>query len=202
MEKKGLVIFVIVGIVILLFWMSSPIEDKKPPIDPRANYWREIPIYYYFSEVYPCEDNRKTQVIEALNIIENETDKMVTFYEERNEQGIEISCNKEYETEESSAYGGIIIYEGETEILSGFVELYKPDPVNFEICESYPTAALHEILHAMGFDHIDSRKSVMNPVIKLGESCIEIDIEIVDCLKHIYSKGQGNYTCDDVPFMM
>ena len=217
MNKKGFIIiwnwrfFVFVGIIILICLLYPSTENQnleeeiiyqeRPSIDLRANYWREMSIHYYFSEIYPCEDNRRTQVIESFNIIEKETDKIVTFYEERDEYGIEISCYEEYETEEASGYGGIIIYEGETEILSGFVELYKPDPINFEICENYPSLALHEILHAMGIDHIDSKRSIMNSVADLGETCTEIDIEIVDCLKHIYSKGQGNYTCDDIPFI-
>ena len=235
MDNKGFIIiwdwrfFVIVGIIILIWWIYpsliwgiypstesgenleeeidltlaevGKLLEEKPNIDPEAYYWKDLPIHYYFSEVYPCEDNRRTQVIESFNIIEKETDKIVTFYEERNEYGIEISCYEEYETEEASGYGGIEFYDGEKEILNGFVELYKPDPVNFEICESYPSLVLHEILHAMGFDHIDSGRSIMNSVVDLGESCIEIDIEIVDCLKHIYSNGQGNYTCEGIPFI-
>lgn len=215
MDNKGYIIiwdwrfFVVVGIIILICWVYPSTEngenleeeiiyqEEKPNINPEAYYWNELPIHYYFSEDYPCKDIRYTQVLKAFDIIEERTDKIVTFYEEKDTHGIEISCYEIYESEEASAYGGIENYYGEKEILSGFIELYKPDPYNFETCPIYPSLTLHEILHAMGFDHIDSRKSIMNPI----DGCEKLDDEIVDCLKHIYSNGQENYTCDDIPFM-
>ena len=224
MDNKGYIIiwdwrfFVIVGIIILIFWVyptngDSSTEDweddesleekaipkkKRPPIDPRAYYWGELPIHYYFSEDYLCNDIRKSKVIKSFNIIEEKTDKVVTFYEGESEYAIEIICYDEYISEEVAAYGGIEFYEGEKEILSGSIELYQLDPINFEVCESYPSTILHEILHAIGFDHIDSKKSIMNSI---GDGCIKLDSEIVDCLKHIYLNDQGNYTCEGVSFM-
>ncbi len=210
MNNKGFIIiwdwrfFVIIGIMILISFVY-PFDDEEKilpeveelNIDSEAYYWEGLPIHYYFLEDYLCKDTRYTQIIKSFDIIGEETDGIVTFYEEKDEHGIEISCYEEYESEEASGYGGIESYEGEKEILKGFVELYKPDPDNFEICPIYPSLALHEILHAMGFDHIDSRKSIMNPI----GGCEKLDYEIVDCLKHIYSNGQGNYTCDNIPFI-
>ena len=179
-------------------YQLSPLEEKSiSNINPNAYYWKYIPIHYYFSEDYPCEGSRKNNIKKSFNIIEEKTDKIVTFYEEESEYAIEIICYDEYESEEVSAYGGIYNYEGDKEILSGFVELYKEDPINFEQCQNYPSIELHEILHAFGFNHIEDRKSIMSSV----EDCTRLDPEIIDCLKHIYSKGQENYTCQGIPFI-
>ena len=178
--------------------LTSIYENEEEIVEqPLYLYWRSLPIHYFFSENYPCVDYRKNNIEESFNIIEEKTDKIVTFYEEKSEYAIEIKCYDEYETEEASAYGGIDYYEGDKEILDGFVEFYKEDSKNFETCYSYPSVELHEILHAFGFDHIEDRKSIMSPF----DDCTELDPEIIDCLKHIYSKGQGNYTCKNIPFV-
>lgn len=197
MNKKGsgdfFWIIIIVIILSYIYWPNDYAFLEK------EYYWRDTPINYYFSESYPCEGLRKSQVLESFNIIEKETDNIVNFTEGINGPGIEISCYDEYMTEEAAAFGGIENYEGDNEIISGFVELFRQDSVNFYTCENYPSTALHEILHSMGIDHIDSRRSIMN---SMGdEDCPEIDKEIVNCLKYIYSKGQENYTCERIPFL-
>ena len=180
-------------------FQPSFLEKSKPisNIDPNAYYWKHTPIHYYFLENYSCESSRNNNIKKSFNIIEEKTDKIVTFYEEKSEYAIEIKCYDEYETEEASAYGGIEYYEGDKEILYGFVELYKHDPINFESCPTYPSIELHEILHTFGFGHIEDRESILNEF----DDCIELDPEIIDCLKHIYSKGQENYTCQGIPFI-
>lgn len=63
-------------------------------------------------------------------------------------------------------------------ILAGKVSLYR-----VERCES-PIVALHETLHALGFDHTNDKKSIMYPVTDCGQ---ELDQFIVDQLNELYA---------------
>ncbi len=175
-------------------------KEEGFPIDPRAYYWKDTPIHYYFSENLSCDIKIRNNVLKSFDIIEEKTDRLVKFYEEESENAIEISCLKSDE-EDIAGYGGIEYYEGEKEILRGVVELTKPNPNIYEECQTYPSTELHEILHAFGFDHIEDRRSILNSLPEYGESCTQIDSEIVNCLKYIYSKGQENYTCKEIPFI-
>ncbi len=70
----------------------------------------------------------------------------------------------------ASAYGTII--------LGGNISLYKD-----ERCGE-PQIAIHEILHALGFDHNNNSDSILYPISSCTE---EIDQDIVDELNRIYS---------------
>lgn len=201
----------IIALGFFVIWLFMPLDESdyqsyileekaRPNIDPNVYYWTYTPIHYYFSEDYPCEGSRKNNIEKSFNIIEEKTDNLVNFYEEESENAIEISCLKSDE-EDVAGYGGIEFYEGEKEILKGFVEFTEINPTEYEECQYYPSTELHEILHAFGFDHIEGRRSILNSLPEYGEACTSLDSEIIDCLKHIYSKGQGNYTCQGVPFV-
>jgi len=65
-------------------------------------------------------------------------------------------------------------------------------------CSDLPVTEIHEILHALGFGHIEKDShSVMFPVKHRIQACktTEIDKEIISCLKHIYSNGDVSGDC-------
>lgn len=63
-------------------------------------------------------------------------------------------------------------------ILSGKISLYRP-----EKCDS-PKVAIHEILHALGFDHNSNKKSILYPITECDQ---EIDQYIFDNLNELYT---------------
>ena len=64
-------------------------------------------------------------------------------------------------------------------ILAGKVSLYRP-----EKCES-PIIALHETLHALGFDHTSEKKSIMFPITDCEQ---KVDQFIIDQLNMLYER--------------
>lgn len=47
-----------------------------------------------------------------------------------------------------------------------------------------PVVSLHELLHALGFDHINKRSSVLYPISECGQ---QLDQEVIDTLNDLYS---------------
>ena len=220
--------WVIVGILLIAFVISnSNTEDgnnnsynTKINYEPVKNekyfyYYDSLPITYYFNNKYKCEGDRKERVLNALKIIEKETNGTISFIETQDNGDIEINCYGEYlgkkiisedgtvrftqSTESTVAgEGGIESYVGDFKIQQGFVYLYKRN-INYKYCYNYPDVELHELLHAFGFGHIDDSNSIMNE----EGSCTNkqdnfIDEDIVECLKLTYS-GNKNSFCKFLP---
>jgi len=170
-------------------------------------HFDKIPVYYKLNN---CIGERRDRVVQAFDIIERGTNGILPF-EERSSGDIIVNCNFQLETEHASGYGGPEYYVGSNEITSSSVDLYAHDP-QFSRCESYPVTEIHEILHALGFDHISNKNSIMyvgdtSPIIlEWDESdqpyvCINMEIEIIDCLKYIYSSGVEGTSCPGIPFL-
>jgi hypothetical protein len=63
--------------------------------------------------------------------------------------------------------------------------LYENPKVKSKDC-TYPNVELHELLHVLGFDHSENKKSIMYPLI---ESCDQIlDQSIINQLKLLYAE--------------
>ncbi len=76
-------------------------------------------------------------------------------------------------------------------IVSAEINLPKIEPLGRKIqiyCgDDYPRAEIHEILHALGFNHVNNTGSVMYPdVSKCSDRIPEIDQEIINKIKEIY----------------
>ena len=70
--------------------------------------------------------------------------------------------------------------------LIGHVQVTRPiTKVKSKDC-SYPNVELHELLHVLGFDHSENKKSIMYQLI---ESCDQIlDQSIINQLKLLYAE--------------
>ncbi len=180
-------------------------EDGRTRIHGNSNpsfiNWNSIPISYKFSSEYPCYYERRERVVEAFNIIEKDTENIISFIEVPEKGKIEIKCLLELETEYASGFGGPEYYE-DGEIINGEIELYAPDPINFVQCESYPVTEVHEILHVFGFDHFNSPNSIMYHGGEDTIICTKIDKEIIGCLKNIYSNGVNGTSCKGLPSLL
>ncbi len=172
--------------------------------NPNFLNFGSLPISYSFDEDNLCYGKKLDQVRESFSILIEETDGIMNFTELDLDGDITISCMP-YITD-YAGIGGPEFYEGEQKILSGFIELYELGEDYFD-CESYPTTSLHEILHALGFDHINDKRSIMYDgdddeyVYDELEYCQKIDQEIVDCLKNIYSNGVNGSSCKGLPYL-
>jgi len=214
-KNIGGTIFLIILIVIWLVWGSYDYENPfdylsgdKIKINGKANsnflYFPSKPISYKFDSFWPCSGEMKDRILSGLAIIESETEGIVPFVEDPENGKVSFNCHSSFETEAASGYGGPIYYEGERKILEGEVDLWTHNP-EFLRCESYPTTEIHEILHVFGFDHIYSEDSIMHPgggeiILHEWEDdqsyvCKEMDLEIVECLKNIYSNGVNGSSC-------
>lgn len=148
---------------------------------PEMRY-RESRISYNIDE--SCDLDKQRRVVEAFNIIEGST--VLSFYELNDGAEINVLCSEVSPTREEEGHfiageGGPseVISSGRYNvILSGKISLFRS-----EKCDS-PNIAIHEILHALGFDHRESKDSIMYPVTACDQ---EIDQEIIDEIEDLYS---------------
>lgn len=126
----------------------------------------------------------------AFQILGQKT--MLTFYSTRENPEIEVFCSGVPQEENAMKKGYFIAGEGgPTEvinasaysvILRGKIALYKD-----EKCDE-PKVALHEILHALGFDHLNNTGSIMNPISECNQ---QIDVYIINEINKLYSIGSA-----------
>ncbi len=139
-------------------------------------------IGYEFAD--ECDDLRKENVRKAFSIIDEMS--VLSFSEEGDKEKISILCSKIAPRTEDK--GHFVAGEGgPTKILNASVfyvikeaqiELYRN-----EKCET-PNIAIHEILHALGFDHNSNEESILYPITSCQQ---EIDDSLINSINHIYS---------------
>jgi hypothetical protein len=129
-----------------------------------------------------CSQERRLSILEAFEIL---SEKTVLSFEEKRDGEISFLCSEispkpSQEKHFVAGEGGpsdIIDAVQFNVIFDGKVALYRG-----EKCEK-PLIALHEIIHALGFDHNDNRESIMYPVTSCGQ---ELDQYIIDTINRIY----------------
>lgn len=131
-----------------------------------------------------CDENKKQNAIEAFDIIEQST---VLDFEQLEQGGQIIIACSEIAPEPSERNYFVAGEGGPTEIvdsqlyaviLSGKISLFRE-----EKCER-PIIAIHEILHALGFDHSDNPRSVLYPTLNCNQ---QIEESTIDEINKIYS---------------
>lgn len=139
-------------------------------------------ISYGFAD--DCDDLKKANVRESFSILDEAS--IIEFYEGSRNGGIEVYCSQMAPKSEDK--GHFVAGEGgPTKILNASVfyiiqqaqiELYRD-----EKCET-PHVAIHEILHALGFDHNNNEKSILYPITSCEQ---EIDSQIINTINNLYS---------------
>jgi len=179
-------------------WMALPAESMEfNPYHKNITYqfpaqssqfypnmrYKNKEITYYIEPV--CSQKKKNDAEEAFAIIQEKT--ILSFQEQNKNPEIVVMCSNVEPTSEQENYfiageGGpseIINATNYAVILAGKISLYRP-----ESCDT-PQVAIHEVLHALGFDHNSNTQSIMYP----ETGCEQIiGQEIVDEIARIYSE--------------
>jgi len=185
--------FLFVGIYFL--WLNLPSETLDFE-QYQANFTKDLPsnsTQFYQNMRYEdstiryslsanCSTKKKNDFREAVRILE---DKTVLTFSEDSLPHIVVSCSNISPSPNEEGHfvageGGptTIINASEfSVILIGKIALYRP-----EKCDT-PQVAIHEILHALGFDHNNNNASIMFPFTDCSQS---IDQEIIEEINRLY----------------
>lgn len=139
-----------------------------------------------------CDSEKRLRMEKAFQELSSKVPILI-FYESESGPEIKISCTKNDEVNIDKKHfvageGGAkeIIQTGNYNIITnGIILLYENTKIKSKDCD-YPNIELHELLHVLGFDHSESKKSIMYPYI---ESCDQVlDQSVINQLKELYSK--------------
>ncbi|MBX4211999.1 matrixin family metalloprotease [Candidatus Pacearchaeota archaeon] len=148
---------------------------------PNMRY-RDSTITYYIEPA--CDESKSRSAAASFDILSQRT--VLNFIPSSQNPEIRILCSQIAPGSKEQGHfvageGGpseIINTSSYSVIFTGKVALYRS-----EKCDT-PHIALHEILHALGFDHIQDPHSVMYPITSCDQ---ELDQSIVDEINRLYS---------------
>lgn len=131
-----------------------------------------------------CNNQKVTEIEQSFSILSQKT--ILQFKKADDNGEIKFLCSEVAPTSEEQGHfiageGGpskIINSTNFYVVLNGRVSLYKSDKC------SEPKVALHETLHALGFDHDSNPESIMYPVTDCNQ---QIDQSIIDEINRLYS---------------
>ncbi len=194
-----LILFVLLGMALFLLWANIPNLPGQQVSYQEYNINKTEEVYERGIQFYPnmrykdrvisysiassCDSAKRKDVEKSFSFIEEKT--VLEFKEDGNAQ-IRILCAEIAPTPEEEGHfvageGGpseIINTSSYAVILSGKVSLYR----RTKECVR-PNVAIHEILHALGFDHNNNLDSVMYPVTECEQS---LDNKIISEINKLY----------------
>src|SRR5512136_91976 len=181
---------------------GAPAKDGSLVINGNANpgfpYWPSGTITYAFDPPNPCSMDKTGNLDRAFKIINDKTDGLVSFVRSPEAQLV-IACHDSLAALGARAWTSSWIDETGL-IHSATIDFYTLRPGTSE-CDAYPSLEIHELLHALGLQDTSSEINVMN-LGKIGSNwtpCREMDADMVNCLKNIYSNGRRGQTCTGIP---
>lgn len=195
-----IMVFVLLGITIYFLWYNLPgeveefnrynlneyesLSSKILQFYPNMRYADRV-ITYSLDSV--CNEKKKTDFENAAKILEQKTALDFSKSGNPGDAQIKVYCsNNAPEPEQKDHF--IAGEGGPTEIINasryavmfaGQISLYRE-----ETCDE-PKIAIHELLHALGFDHNKNENSIMYPVTDCAQ---EIDQGIIDEINRLYTE--------------
>lgn len=166
--------------------ISSSLPSTSTQFYPNMRYPDRV-IFYTISA--NCGEKQRADFIEATRILERKT--LLEFEPlplGKDAPFIEVSCAAGDDSAlESTGYyvageGGptkIVNTTRYAVILGGRISLFREEHCN------KPQVALHELLHALGFDHKSDKKSIMFPITNCNQV---LDNDIVAEINRLYSQ--------------
>ncbi|MEK6843859.1 MAG: matrixin family metalloprotease [Nanoarchaeota archaeon] len=131
-----------------------------------------------------CDAGKLEEIEEGFSFISDKT--ILKFSKVKNDGEIKVFCSDISPTPEEEGHfvageGGpseIIDVENYAVIFSGKISLFRKSS-----CQK-PNIAIHEILHALGFDHNNNQRSIMYPITDCSQT---LDQYIIDEINKLYS---------------
>ncbi len=188
----GVAIFVAVFLAAFLFLNSDEksitgniINEDKETANEEAETSSSL-LDSYSIDKESCGSFETGRINQAFNIIANQTDEIVKFYELDSNGDITINCFREIPKTLEYLVGGALADSTENSInfygIDSFANNRFPGG-----CATYPNIEIREILHVLGFNYSNYRYSIMYGVAPPGCLIKDIDEHIVQELKDRYS---------------
>lgn len=195
----GLIFFVVVMVLLVFYWFiplnstnfsfSSKSKDLELGDTDKSNLqfypnMRFTSPYITYNMV-DCSLEKSNQMERAFDIIENLT--ILDFSRVSNDEQITVTCDSRTRVEEGLFIAGEggptnITQSGEFNvIMNGKILLLKESK-----CPN-PNIGLHELMHVLGFDHVDNSNDLMYPVSKCDQEINPIMISLINNLYSISS---------------
>lgn len=191
-------VFIVILIALLMFYWIFPINEIDFTSSPK-NYSFTLEeneskgMQFYPNMRYatpnityricdPCTIEKKSEMIQAFDIIENNT--IIDFSETDSNEQISITCQDENKKEGDFFIAGeggptnASRIEDKFVIYTGEILLIKDSE-----CE-HPNIALHELLHALGFEHSKNKNNLMYNISKCSQ---ELSEDIFEEINRIYN---------------
>jgi hypothetical protein len=184
-----------------VIWMNLPMANKTyAPFSANPSSPAEVSASGSIMQFYPdmryrdrnisyrlestCTETKWKNIEKAFSILSDRT--ALSFYHSRDNPEIRVMCSEVSPMAEEKGHfiageGGPSEIINTTEfsvILNGKISLYRD-----ERCDE-PKIAIHEILHALGFDHYNNSESILYPITGCNQ---EIDGEIIEDINRLYS---------------
>ena len=149
------------------------IQEKQQPLlqdeDKFSNstelHFGHMPILYNITKS-ECGDFQTKRIRWVFDVLTNETQGVITFIETQDNADISVICypytpERGVGNEYTAGRGGY--FSNGNEIKSATLEFFNVNPLSNTYpggCLIYPDVEVHELLHALGFPHICSTKSI------------------------------------------
>jgi hypothetical protein len=168
--------------------------DDFPQIS--SLHWGKMPITYTILNEDICGHTVVSQIVDAFQRIQTETNNTIMFEKLDSEGKISLECFKRYDSnialQASSTYADARVTHvyadaKENVIYAAKINLYKvTEGTVYGRCGlDYPETIIHEILHLFGFEDTNHGSSIM--YMYIGACHGEIDQEIKEELIKTYS---------------
>lgn len=202
------ILIAIIAILILSYYIYLNLPRDPQPLQVETDPKFQPAVVSSVNQFYPnmkfnhnkltyfidpnCNEDRVQRMEQAFDEITKNV-PLISFFKSEVDPDIEISCTntnrlnldkKHFVAGEGGAKE--IIQTGNYNIITeGIILLYDNSKVRTTNCD-YPNVEIHELLHVLGFDHSENKRSIMYPFI---ESCDQLlDKSIVTQLKTLYSQ--------------
>ena len=173
----------IILLILMVFLFNFSYENIPKPLTGSNNrfylassfHWSHMPLVFIIED--ECSDYVKRRVRGAFNEISNATENAVSFFElkyypERIESAdILIKCNSSFPR--STMNDKVFYTQAEAQITEISGTLIESANITFYnvgqnkyygACMNYPDVEIHEILHVLGFSHVNQKASLLSPV--------------------------------------
>jgi len=206
--KWGLIfslLFLIIVIVLLtLYWFFpvKPIKFEFGKINNNFSIGNSSSMQFYPNmryssknisyKIYDCNLKKKNDMEEAFNILSQNT--VLDFYLVSEEEEISITCDEKTKMEEGLFIAGeggptnIISTDLYNVILNGKILLIRDSS-----CYN-PNVAIHELLHALGFDHSENKKNIMYYLSDCDQTIGQDQIDLINELYKTQSYADLSFT--------